>query len=350
MIEKNTKIRFAEPVLKRTPHFEDSKGVGEAFLAGLNDRRGEVIITREASTEHAYLHRARNLLFTIERETGEATPTAIFQWLLAKSKEIAPSTLRQYRSALLFYMSTLGETIPVESRTDMANAIEAIRKIQTGGAITIKRTSSRKLRTIKERQLAYLIAELRTSPHKWDHIAADVFLASLATGLRPCEWEKAEIIEDGEDGYAGVTLLVQNAKNTNGRSTGQTRTLRIPNDAGAGFVRNVLAHLLTQSGKGISFKSFVEQTSRALTRTWKKISNKSQNVSLYTARHQFSANAKNLYSKAAVAILLGHCSEETAGFHYGKKRSGWPRYKLAGKISADRDVFSHPELLTKLPF
>lgn len=275
------KIPFAEPVAISIPEFANPGADQMALVGEHNNNHGGIITTRIEQTERAYLHRARNLLFTIERETGESTPTAIFQWLLAKSKEIAPSTLRQYRSALLYYMSIHSETIPVENQSDLVNAVDSIRKIQTGGAIQIKRTSARKLRTIKERPLAHLIVELLTSRNKWDAIAADVFLASLATGLRPCEWKKAEIIECKEIGFSGINLTVQNAKNTNGRATGQTRTLRIPNDSGAEFVRSTILHLIGQAEAGISFKSFIKQTSNALTRAWKKTSNSTQNVSLY---------------------------------------------------------------------
>lgn len=184
MTEKSVKIPFAEALLIATPEFADSASNAEAFLNDLSNRRGEITITRIEQTERAYLHRAKNLLFTIERETGDVTPLAIYQWLLAKSKEIMPATLRQYRSALLFYMQTISETSPNENNAEMSAAMDAIRKIPSVKTIRVKRTSARKLRTIKERPLAHLITELRTtSPSKWDAIAADVFLGSLASGL-----------------------------------------------------------------------------------------------------------------------------------------------------------------------
>ena len=47
------------------------------------------------------------------------------------------------------------------------------------------------------------------------------------------------------------------------------------------------------------------------------------NITLYTARHQFSANAKSDgLSKEEVAALMGHASIYTAGEHYGKRRGG----------------------------
>ena len=48
------------------------------------------------------------------------------------------------------------------------------------------------------------------------------------------------------------------------------------------------------------------------------------NVTLYTARHQFSANAKSSdgLTRTEIAALMGHASIYTAGEHYGKRRSG----------------------------
>lgn len=45
---------------------------------------------------------------------------------------------------------------------------------------------------------------------------------------------------------------------------------------------------------------------------------------LYTARHQFSANAKSSdgLTRTEIAALMGHASIYTAGEHYGKRRSG----------------------------
>jgi len=47
------------------------------------------------------------------------------------------------------------------------------------------------------------------------------------------------------------------------------------------------------------------------------------NITLYTARHPFSANAKSDgLTREEVAALMGHASIYTAGTHYGKRRSG----------------------------
>ena len=47
-------------------------------------------------------------------------------------------------------------------------------------------------------------------------------------------------------------------------------------------------------------------------------------ITLYSARHQFAADAKAAgLSKAEIAALMGHRSIETAGEHYGRRSAGW---------------------------
>src|SRR3546814_8562436 len=47
--------------------------------------------------------------------------------------------------------------------------------------------------------------------------------------------------------------------------------------------------------------------------------------SLYSARHQFGANAKQKLSREEVAALMGHITIDTAARHYGRRRVGTPR-------------------------
>jgi integrase len=44
---------------------------------------------------------------------------------------------------------------------------------------------------------------------------------------------------------------------------------------------------------------------------------------LYSLRHQFAANAKACgLTKAEIAALMGHASEDTAGRHYARRTTG----------------------------
>ena len=48
-----------------------------------------------------------------------------------------------------------------------------------------------------------------------------------------------------------------------------------------------------------------------------------EKISLYSLRHQFSANAKmSGFTREEIAALMGHVVDDTATVHYAKKRSG----------------------------
>jgi len=338
---------FARPLIEPTMDKSISANDTNGYLQSIHDKREKQTPTRSESTERAYLRRATSLIATIEAATGERTPSSIHQWLLVKNKTIRPSTLRLYRSALLFYMGSIDCGYSDEG--ELKSTMDLIREIRPTKTINAPaKTSSSKLKTIKEKQLLHLVVEMQASKFKWDAIAADVLLGTIVTGLRPIEWEGAQILPcDGNSKQEAdeIILLVQNAKATNGRSCGDTRTLVIPNQAGAEFVLKTICHRDSQKACGISFGSFIKQTSRALARSWKKIYGSEPSASLYTARHQFSANAKNLYPRTVVALLLGHVSEETASVHYGKRRSGWCIYKDTEKDVDKPKFFFTPKNL-----
>ena len=63
--------------------------------------------------------------------------------------------------------------------------------------------------------------------------------------------------------------------------------------------------------------------------------NRNKNITLYSARHQFSANAKfSNKTKAEVAALMGHAVDATATIHYGKKQFG--KQRLESNLSKNK--------------
>ena len=48
-----------------------------------------------------------------------------------------------------------------------------------------------------------------------------------------------------------------------------------------------------------------------------------RHITLYSTRHQFSANAKSSgFSRAEIAAMMGHAVDITATIHYGRKQAG----------------------------
>jgi len=88
------------------------------------------------------------------------------------------------------------------------------------------------------------------------------------------------------------------------------------------------------------------EATRAL---WPK---RKQHISLYSARHQFAANAKfNGLPLEHIAALMGHASIETATAHYGRRSAGTGGMKVKAhsddiervtELNAHRMDHGHP--------
>ena len=159
--------------------------------------------------------------------------------------------------------------------------------------------------------------------------AYHLFRAGLRFGLRPAEWRGARFIylEDGE-----LALEVPNAKNSYGRAFGPTRTLIVNEKNMKRIDRFALdsALWLTEQAHPLKDKDYQkilggaeEQMRIILKRCGTPCQLRNGNITLYTARHQFSANAKSDgLTREEIAALMGHASVYTAGEHYGKRRVG----------------------------
>jgi integrase len=120
---------------------------------------------------------------------------------------------------------------------------------------------------------------------------------------------------------------VQNAKITQGRGVGLTRTLFLDD-----FTDEHISHLqwMTNAaqvvGKGDArgFSALQARTVAMMYRTCRTLWPQRQNhYTLYTFRHQFLANAKGRFDPVGVAALAGHATDETASKHYGRRRYAW---------------------------
>ena len=137
----------------------------------------------------------------------------------------------------------------------------------------------------------------------------------ILTGLRPKEWEGASLDE------SGLVLRVRNAKQGNGRGNGTHRHLRLhrmmPDEQNA--IRQMVDLIAASPDFPLLYARVRKIVWRTAKRCWPR---RTQRPSLYSARHQWAANAKRIYSKRVVAALAGHASEETAGIHYARKSRG----------------------------
>ena len=264
-------------------------------------------LSRTEQTEDSYRSRAaRDLIPRIATHAGKPasllTPDDAVLWLEFVKPNYTPNSFRQYRNALAFYFETMGVS---------ADRVRLTK--QNGLCVPPKKgaTSSRKQKKIPIKRAVRLITALQDTGRKWSLFAADLFAGSLIAGLRPIEWETARL--DGD------ILIIQNAKATNGRGNGKERLIRL-DDGGIPIVARVIDAI----ARFDPLINWLACARAAFYETRIKLYPKSQ-YSLYTGRHQFSANMKALFGREVVAGMMGHKSIRTAAIHYGKRRSAWKK-------------------------
>jgi integrase len=179
--------------------------------------------------------------------------------------------------------------------------------------LTSRRGPQQKAKWVSETDWQKLLVALRAANSIWSDAACDWILATLATGLRPCEWAQARLQQ--------WALIVQNAKSTNGRSHSATRTVDLSglDAATKALVSSFLArmHALSDAEARKMYDGVRELIRVAGRRVF---TGRDQFPTLYSARHCFAARAKATHSKAGVAALMGHASINTAGRHYAHSR------------------------------
>jgi len=278
------------------------------------------------STQERYKIRALQLIRQAETACGQAPLPAvqIVEWLIERRDIYSKSTWRQYRAALIFWFTQYMEA-GGESHEALVDAVARLQhSAPPEGRPEERKTSAQKQKKLSDEDLLRLIHYVEKHPSRHGVATLTWLMAGLWTGLRPCEWETAVLTEDN-------VLVVQNAKATRHRAHGKTRQIHLSTFAPEELailkqhVTNVEQVKLDPEQHGRSgfeqyyhhCRSFLYQATRAL---WPK---RQRFISLYSARHQFSANAK--YSGLAleqIAALMGHRSTETATAHYGRRAAG----------------------------
>jgi len=127
-----------------------------------------------------------------------------------------------------------------------------------------------------------------------------------------------------------MVLLVENGKQSGERAFGPMRTLMLdeflldPDAVDAARWLMGRACRMTEE----EFRKVITNANRQLQRVIASCGKPCQlrnqdSITLYTARHQFAADAKKAgLSRVEIAALMGHASPETATAHYGRRRHG----------------------------
>lgn len=290
--------------------------------------------TRTPETEAQYLNRVVGLEAKATRELMETipsvalsnslTPMQLAVWSVDRRKDlkIAASTMRTDRSALIFAF---------EQMVDSEEAVQAAlylreNRFQQYGSPLSKNTSAKKSKVATYDDVVKFCIFLKEGGSKYGDFCSYILWFTYHLGLRPSEWRTAEIVQHAFefDGEPELALKVRNAKNTNGRSHGEYRHIPIMHLGEDGIAElNYFLDLILELTAEISYEKLQTTCSVYMTRSSKRcFPRRKKGISIYTARHQFSANAKKSLPLQHVGALMGHAVSETSQTHYATARSG----------------------------
>ena len=253
-------------------------------------------------------------------------------WFLAAGGRWEPATIRSYKAAIQAVLEEVLERMP-----DDAQYQDALDCLKTGPAPSPRvggppRTSARKRKSDTPAELEAVLAELTAATHFAAAIAYGLLLYGHEFGLRPSEWASASIVKG--------CLVVANAKATNGRANGESRSLgldRLPEEYTAGLASflNCLSNTMAKkSWSKVIYPAARGQLRVACKRAAAQVPTlRNRPIAFYTGRHVVAGRAKGTMQRDSVAALLGHATDRTATTNYARARSikGW------GPILAEPD-------------
>ena len=327
-----------------------SSGRSIAQYTGPDEKTSRESMTpeRTAETESRYLAKARQLRSQAAKLHGypfaDAMPlTLIVDYVISRKTELARGSWRQYKNALRCYLEQVIELRDEKVVTE--EALFAMRRLDEQSSTEClkkgTRTSALKQKTFKkddfDRVITYLSSKI--GKHRRARALAIWLQASRLTGLRPCEWESADFVYKD----SVPVLVVRNGKATNGRGNGVERTLLLDQltseelDVVQDMIEMIEGYLTE-----IPFAQLQKLLGDYMGRVTRRcLGKRKQYPTLYSTRHQVSADAKSAgMTKAEVAALLGHASDETAGIHYARKVSGESALGVRPSVDDVRNVRS----------
>ncbi len=180
----------------------------------------------------------------------------------------------------------------------------------------------------------------------YSEIAANTLAASMKTGLRPIEWVGATIgyALDGATKTERLALTVKNAKYNRIRANGRTRTIYL--DEYTQDELDVIQNVITVFAEyADELRKLRNEINRELQRglaqlvRFGHVPERYRNITLYSARHQFAADAKSAnLPYREIAALLGHKSQKTASWHYARKQTGRGSVQVSPSASSVAQV------------
>ena len=287
---------------------------------------GENFVHTDTSAQ--YLKLANRLIkeyeFTCNINSWRENPEKCADWFKehVTSSKLCRATARLYRNSLAHFFE----------QHNMANLGANIRSVDISNTPSRgEHTSSRKAKSLSQDDIKALSEYLSNSGSQNDIFLLHFLWAARVSGLRPSEWQHAV--------FENRILTVKNGKFSQDRANGEYRHLYFTDadhDDAAGIIAAFM-ELLQERLKNVPFPTLYD---RCRTRLYKVASRlfprRKLKPSLYSARHQFSADIKRNLPHEVVAALMGHASALSAGYHYAHSSKGEDH--LSPPIADPREV------------
>ncbi len=297
-------------------------------------------MSKTQKTIDEYLYRGYQLWKRAAKElvleANKLEPKKFLDWFEKLLPKLMPASRRYYIASSREFLIALQKKNDREALFDSNLQIEISRIMamqsshfsETGEDVPRGRTSNQKAKKLKVDEMKKMKENSEKIRGKWVKKSIAWMEANLLVGLRPSEWRSAKIGNlNGK-----LVLEVKNGKNSNQRANGQYRHLDISEFSleQLKVIKKQIKIAARFSGSDEEWHVFYEgvrKTIHKLTRLTFK--NRTKYPSLYSSRHQFCADAKSSgLNLVEIAALMGHATDETATFHYGKKRYGSSGFKV----------------------
>ena len=283
--------------------------------------------SRTSETERTYIKHGIALRNTYAHEMGiQPELVDLVGWFIGKDGVYSSSTIRAYRSALIYLTDRHFERGKM-SHDSLQYCRELLKSGPTPKAKGQHRqTSSLKRKSIPDHKLAMLLQFLDHKATEYSRFMANWIRWSLTFFPRPSEWWTASTFQrEREDGTTGPAISFGNSKFSNGRSFGPERFLDLKLDRDqytdlANFLREL--HLRTRAYK--SSNAFYDVFRKQFTAAC--LEAKVPVISPYSLRHIGMAVAKSQMDSESVSYAAGHGSDVTKTVHYARTRDmgvGW---------------------------
>lgn len=273
--------------------------------------------TRTDDTIDRYRLIGDGIVRRFEREAGISwrdDPYLFVDWINAERRTWAKSTWRLYKQGLKQVFTESKAPISLLKSIEAPIEREDRPRYANGHAKPVKDNPSTRVKAIKDSVLQAYVNVLMESRSRMANITVAFLMINREIGLRPIEWETMRYDNDRQ------RLIVQNAKNTNGRSTGSTREIILSPQ-----VSSAIESAIELRDQAIEYCGGWQESLLKMRALMKGIRHYHDlpRMQLYSTRHQFAADLKSSgLTKRQVADLMGHASEDIAGTHYGRATHG----------------------------